>query len=125
MLVNKTTRNMNTGLTKPLAHARRATLSCAIASLVAACAGPLPPAESPSTAAPVFVGSVDSVNRATNSVVIDVSGEGSSLNPGTDLTAISPAGEATRLKVTGESKRPRLSAAVVSGTPKRGQRVYR
>jgi hypothetical protein len=124
MLVNKPTSDMNSSLTNRRALLRIASLAVAIMSLLA-CVGPTPPAEAPATAAPVYVGAIDSVNREKNTVTIDLNSESSPPEPGSDLTAIASSGEATRLKVTAEAKRPRVSASVVSGSPKRGQRVYR
>jgi hypothetical protein len=116
---------MIASLTKRFSHARRVALTLAAASYLSACGGPAPPAEAPSVAAPVYVGSIETVNRESNSVTISPSGEGSPPAAGTDLTAIAASGEATRLKVSADRKRTRLSATVVSGTPKRGQRVYK
>ncbi len=123
MLVNKPTLDMTFRLTTRLAHARLATLAGAALALFSACAGPTPPAEG--TGAPVYVGAIEAVNREKSSVVIDPAAEGAPLQAGTDLTAISREGEAVRLKVTGEGKRSGVSAAIVSGNPKAGQRVYR
>ena len=125
MLVNKPTLHMIFSLTKGLRHARLPGFTAALASLLGACGGPLPPAESPGTTAPVYVGAIEAVNREKNTVMIDLKSESSPPQPGTDLTAIASSGEATRLKVTADAKRPGISATVVSGSPKRGQRVYR
>lgn len=79
----------------------------------------------PAIAAPVYVGSISVVNTESHFVLIDLSGTAPPLETGTDLTAISAAGVAARLKVTPEKKRPFVTADIVSGTPKRGERVYR
>ncbi len=112
-------------LTKALPHPPLSALAAAVLALLCACGGPTPPAEQPSVTAPVYVGEVTVVNRDSNFVLINVSGRSSPLEPGTDLTAIAEDGEATRLKVSAERKRPFVTADVVSGNPKRGQRVYR
>jgi hypothetical protein len=91
-----------------------------------ACAGKKSkPEEKPAITAPVYVGSIAVVNRESHFVLIDLSGTVAAPEVGTELTAISPAGEASRLKVTPERKRPFVAADIVTGTPKRGERVYR
>jgi len=102
-----------------------AAVAAATFSMLGGCGGPMPPAEAPSVTAPVYVGEITVVNRESNFVLIDVSGRSSPPDPGTELTAISEAGEGSRLKVSPERKRPFVTADVLSGNPKRGQRVYR
>jgi hypothetical protein len=81
--------------------------------------------KTPSVTAPVYVGSISSVNRESHFVLIDLSGTAAPPDAGTELTSISAGGEASRLKVTPERKRPFVTADIVIGEPKRGERVYR
>lgn len=95
-----------------------------MALLIASCGMP-PVPKAPSIAAPVYVGTVAIVHREPHYVLIDLSGTSSPPESGTELTAIAATGEASRLKVTPERKHPFVSANVMSGEPKKGERVYR
>ncbi|MDQ6861450.1 MAG: hypothetical protein M3032_09900 [Verrucomicrobiota bacterium] len=98
--------------------------ACALVLLNVGC-GTLPKKEHASIAAPVYVGSIASVNRESHYVLLDVNGTTARPEAGTELTAIATSGEATRLKVAAERKRPFVTADIVSGEPVKGERVYR
>ncbi len=124
MLVNIATA-MSFCLTNPRCSAGLRGLVSLLLLAAAGC-GTMPVKDrNPAITAPVYVGSISVVNTESHFVLIDLSGTAAPLANGTDLTAISAAGVAARLKVTPEKKRPFVTADIVSGTPKRGERVYR
>ncbi|MFL6528855.1 MAG: hypothetical protein ACJ8KX_00155 [Chthoniobacterales bacterium] len=127
MLVNKPTPLMRARLTNRVSGVGLRLAAVALGILLAACGSGKSPTknETPSVTAPVYVGSISSVSRESHFVLIDLSATSAPPVVGTELTAISASGEASRLKVTAERKRPFVTADIVSGEPKRGERVYR
>jgi len=126
MLVNQPTASMCACLTNRYLPGFLASFLIAISLICAGCGGKTGKHDEKSaTTAPVYIGQIEVVNRESHFVLIDLSGTATAPEPGTPLTAISSSGEAVRLKVTPERKRPFVSADIVSGEPKRGQRVYR
>ncbi len=79
----------------------------------------------PAVTAPVYVGEVTTVNRKANFVLIRLGGTATAPAAGTELTAISASAESVQLKVSAERKRPFVTADILRGTPKPGERVYR
>jgi hypothetical protein len=74
---------------------------------------------------PAYVGEISVLNRDAHFVLVDVSPTMSPPPPASELTARNAEGvESARLKVTPENKRPFIAADIVSGSPKRGDRVY-
>jgi hypothetical protein len=85
------------------------------------------PAKRPGSkiSAPVFVGEIAMINQGTGFVLVDISSASSPPPPASELTTRNADGvETSRLKVTPENKRPFIAADIVSGSPKRGDRVY-
>jgi len=93
--------------------------------LFASCSEKAPVAKKPAMTAPVYVGDISVVDLKSKFVLIALSGTATAPEAGTYLTSISAAGESRRLKVTPERKRPFVTADIVGGEPKRGERVYR
>jgi len=76
--------------------------------------------------APAYIGDVAVINFSSKFVLIDTSSGISPAVRDMELTVRNLEGiETARLKVTPEGKRPFIAADIVSGTPSRGERVYR
>jgi hypothetical protein len=74
---------------------------------------------------PAVVGEIAVVNASAAFVLVDVSGSAVQPGVGVELITKDAEGQETaRLKVTPEAKRPFITADIVRGLPKRGDKVY-